>query len=346
MGLIRGVGDFFGLDIGTSALRLVQLKGTGEQRSLTTYGQLAVEGNISQSDAEADRQKLSEAIRQLMASARVTTNNVAVGLPSNKVFTTLVDIDKLSDTDIAQTIKLQADSLVPTPLAESKLDWSVIGPSAKDQNKVEVLLSSASNDYIEARLDMLENIGLNVIAFEPENMAVTRALLARGVLGMVMVVDIGKMSSDIVVSLDGSPRLTRSIATGSEAIIKSAMQNLNIDYAQAEQFVYKFGMSKDKLEGQINTAIIGTVDILVTEIEKSIKFVKSRYPNTGLDRIVVTGGASTLPEFPLYIANRFSVNVEIGNAWRNVSFPESMKNDLLAVSSHFAAAVGLAERDE
>jgi type IV pilus assembly protein PilM/plasmid segregation protein ParM len=124
------------------------------------------------------------------------------------------------------------------------------------------------------------------------------------------------------------------------------MQNLSIDEKQAEQFVFKFGLSKDKLEGQIHQAIIGTVDLLTSEIEKSIKFVATRYPDTKLDRIIVTGGASALPEFPLYVANKFAVNVEIGNSWRNISFPADRQNELLAVSNHFGVAAGLAERSE
>src|SRR5690606_41240621 len=70
------------------------------------------------------------------------------------------------------------------------------------------------------------------------------------------------------------------------------------------------------------------------------------YPSIKLDRIIVTGGASILPEFPLYLANKFGVNVEIGNAWRNVAFPADRQNELLAVSNHFGVAAGLAERAE
>ena len=124
------------------------------------------------------------------------------------------------------------------------------------------------------------------------------------------------------------------------------MQGLGIDEKQAEQFVYKFGLSKDKLEGQIYNAIIGTVETLTSEIEKSIKFYQTRYPNAPIAKIIVTGGASTLPEFPLFIANKFGVNVEIGNAWRNVTFPVDKQNELLAVSNHFGVAAGLAERVE
>jgi type IV pilus assembly protein PilM/plasmid segregation protein ParM len=82
------------------------------------------------------------------------------------------------------------------------------------------------------------------------------------------------------------------------------------------------------------------------DIDKSIKFFQTRYQGTKLDRIVMTGGASALPEFPLYIANKFGVNVEIGNSWRNVVYGMERQNELMAVSNHFGVAVGLAERDE
>jgi Tfp pilus assembly PilM family ATPase len=161
-----------------------------------------------------------------------------------------------------------------------------------------------------------------------------------------MVLDIGNKSTDLVIAMNGAPRLTRSIPTGSEAIIRAATQNLNIDEKQAEQFVFKFGLSKEKLEGQIHQAIIGTVDLLTSEVEKSIKFFQTRYGEMKVDRIIVTGGASALPEFPLYIANKFGISVEIGNAWRNVSFPPDKQNELLTVSNHFGVAAGLAERTE
>lgn len=346
MSVLSGVSEFFGLDIGTTAIRLVELHGTGKVKALVKYAYLPIDSKIAQSDAKSDQQKLLEAVRDLLAQARITTRNVAVGLPSQRVFTTIVDIDRLSPSEIAKTIHYQADSLIPTPSAESKIEWVVLGDSPKDKNKVEVLLSSITNDFIESRLDMLESIGLNVIAFEPDYMALARAVIPSDATTPQMVVDIGSKTTDIVVSYGGVPRLARSIPTGSEAIIRGAMQNLSIDQKQAEQFVYKFGMSKDKLEGQIYNALLGTVEILTTEIEKSIKFFESRYVNTKVERIVMTGGAAALPEFPLFVANRFGLNVEIGNAWRNVSFPASRQDELLAAANHFAVATGLAERDE
>lgn len=346
MSILSGVNDFFGLDIGTTAVRLVELSGSGPVKSLVKYAYAPVDSKIALSDSKADQQKLAQVVRDLVGQAQLTTKNVAVGIPSSRVFTTVVDFERLSPSDLNKSLHLQADSLIPTPIAESKLDWALLGDSPADPTKVEVLISSVPNEFVESRLDMLESLGLNVVAFEPDNLALTRAMLAQDASLPQMVLDIGHKSTDLVISMNGAPRLTRSIPTGSEAIIRAAMQNLNIDAKQAEQFVFKFGLSKDKLEGQIHQAIIGTVDLLITEIEKSIKFIATRYPESKMDRIIVTGGASALPEFPLYIANKFAVSVEIGNSWRNIAFPTSRQNELLAISNHFGVAAGLAERTE
>lgn len=346
MGLLTGVSSFFGLDIGTTAVRAVQLRGGGSVKSLLRYAYVPVDSKLVLSDSKTDQQRLAQIIKELVEQSGMTTRNVAVGIPSGKVFTAMVDFDRLPPNELAKAIRYQADSLIPTPLDKSKMDWAIIGDSPKDKTKVEVLLSSVENDFIEQRLDLLESIGLEVIAFEPDNLALTRALIAGDSPQAQMVLDMGSRSTDLVVTAGGAPRLTRSIPTGAEAIIRSAAQNLNIDDKQARQFVFKFGLSKDKLEGRIHDAISSTVDILTGEIDKSIKFFQSRYTDTPVSRIIVTGGASALPEFPLYLANKFGVEVEIGNSWRNVSFSPERQNELLAVSNHFGVAAGLAERVE
>lgn len=345
MSILSGVSEFFGLDIGTSLLRAVQLSGYGNVKALNRYGSTEISGNVSLSDAKADQLKLADAVRRLVKEAGITTKNVAVGIPSNRVFTTIVDMERLSPSELAKTIKYQADSIIPTPLSESKIDWAALGDSPKEASKIEVLLSSVNNAYIEARLDMLEGAGFNVIAFEPDTFALVRSLIAADAAAPQMVLDIGTAYTDLVIAMKGAPRLTRSIPVGADTILKSAVHGLNIDPSQAAQFLYKFGLSKNKLEGQVYNSIIATIDNLTSEIEKSIKFFQIRYPNLAIERIIVTGGASTLPEFPLHIANKFGINVEIGNSWRNITFPAGKQDELLSVSNHFAVAAGLAERN-
>lgn len=346
MSLLSGVSEFFGLDIGTSAVRAVQVTNNPKAKQLMRYAMAPVDSKLILSDAKSDQLKVAQQIKDMLAQAQITTNKVAVGIPSSRVFTTVVDIERLTPDELAKTIRYQADSMIPTPLAESKIDWAMIGDSPKDPNKVEVLLSSVPNAFIEPRLDLLESIGLDVIAFEPDNLALVRAVLPVDSPEPQMVIDIGGKSTDIVIAMGGVPRLTRAIPTGSEAITRAAQQNLSIDEKQAKEFVFKFGLSQQKLEGQVYQAIVGTVDLLMTDIDKSIKFFNARYNNTKIDRIIMTGGASALPEFPLHIANKFGINVEIGNAWRNVQYGIERQNELMALSNHFGVAVGLAERDE
>ena len=345
MGILSGTTDFFGLDIGTSAIRVVQMKG-GKTKVLARYGSLDIDEKIGQSDANADQQKLGQAIKKVIADSGISTRNVAVGLPSQRVFITVVDIERLSPSELDKTLRLQADSLIPTPIDDSKIDWALLGDSPKDKAKVEVLLSSVDNSFVERRLDLLESLGLNVIAFEPESIALTRALLAPGAAEPHLVLDMGLKATDLVITMNDAPRLVRTIPIGSESIIKAAMQNLGIDENQANQFVFKFGLNKEKLEGQIYGARNSTVETLISEIEKSIKFFTARYQNVQLSKMVVTGSAATLPEFPLVLANKFGAGVEIGNAWRNTTFQAGQQNDLLSVANRYSVAAGLAERVE
>ncbi|MGI9028067.1 MAG: type IV pilus assembly protein PilM [Candidatus Saccharimonadales bacterium] len=346
MSLLSGVSEFFSLDIGSSAVRAVQVTNSPKSKQLMKYAISPVDAKVALSDSKSDQLKLMQSIKEMLASAQITTKDVVVGIPSSRVFTTVVDIERIPLKELAKTIRYQADGLIPTPIAESKIDWAVIGDSPKSPNKLEILISSVSNDFIEPRLDLIESIGLNVIAFEPDNLALVRSMIAPDDASPNMIIDIGSKSTDIVIAMNGVSHLTRAIPTGSETIIRSAMQNLNIDEKQAQEFVFKFGLSQQKLEGQVYQAIVNTVNLLMTDIDKSIKFFESRYEGVKLNRIIMTGGASSLPEFPLYIANKFGINVEIGNAWRNIQYDLPRQNELMALSNHFGVATGLAERNE
>lgn len=341
---LSGQPNFFGLDLGVTAVRLVELRGAGPIKNLGPYGFTPFEGSISFSDSKEDQRSVGIIVGQLIKQLGITTKNVVVNLPSNRVFSTVIDMDRLPPGELDKTIKYQADAYIPTPLAKSKMDWAVIGDSPKDPNKVEVLISSVANEYVENRLNMIEAIGLNVVAFEPDTMALARSLVAPDSNLPELVLDIGNSVTDLVISIGSAPHLSRSIPIGQQTIVQAAAVNLGVDAEQARQFVYKFGLSRDKLEGKVYNSILAVIDGLVSEIEKSIKFFAGRYAGSKLDRIIVTGNASILPELPLYIANKFAINVEIGNAWRNVSVPAAAQNEALAVSSHFAVAVGLAER--
>ncbi len=339
------VGDYFALDIGSSAIRVVQLRNSGNGHSLVRYGAAPVDVKISLSDAPADQKKISDVIAALVAEVGITTKNVVVGLPSNKTFVTIVDLPKMTPQELSSTIKYQADQYIPMSVDEAKIDSAIIGDSPTDPAKMEVLLASVSNKFSEQRMEMLEAIGFDVIALEPETLALARAMTPINGVGAQMIIDMGEYATDIVINVNGAPRLVRSIPTGGQSLVKAAMQNLNIDENQAKQFVYKFGLDQTKLEGQIYRALLSTVEVIATEVQKSIKFYSTRYQSTPLSGIVTTGVAMLLPGFHQYLSTSAgNAPVQAGDSWQNISYSNSAHDQLASVNHQFGVVAGLAQR--
>lgn len=344
MSIFSGKMDFFGLDIGSSAIRLVELSGDGPTRTLKRYAYVNLVGNISISDAPADNQKLLEVIKDLISKSGVRTKNVALGLPTQKVFTTVFEQEKAQRKELENSIKYQADSIIPTPLNESTIDWEVIGDSPKDSSKIEILLSSVNNQYLEGLLNMMESINLNVIAFEPDTLAISRSLINPTDKSTQLILDFGNLSTDIVVCANGFIYLSRSIPMGVQSMAVAISKGLNVDLNEASQLLFKFGLEKDKMQGKLISALEYSLETLYGEINKSIKYYQSRYPNSPISKIIITGGITSVPEFSVDLAKKLGLNVELGNAWRNVLYDKSKTNELMSLSNKFAVAVGLAER--
>lgn len=344
MKLFSSVGDFFALDIGTTAVRIVQLNQSGDMWNLIKYGAAPVDIKVSTSDAPEDQKRLGDVITNLISQIGVSERNVVLGIPSNKMFATVVDLPDLPQQELASTIKYQAEQYIPMAIEEAKIDWAVLGKSLRDPQKNEVLLASVSNKFSESRLDMVEGLGLNVIAIEPDSLALVRSLVPASSRDAHMIIDFGDFSTDIVMVLDRAPRLIRSIPVGKETLVKAAEQNLNIDANQANQFILKFGLHPDRLEGQILKSLDATLEQFMVEVNKSVKFFQSRYPNVPLSSVILSGYTLSIPAFGEYIAGKTGMQTVAGNAWSNVRFSGGLRDQLMQVAPQFAVAVGLAER--
>jgi type IV pilus assembly protein PilM len=342
MGLFVKEVEFFGLDIGSTAIRLVQLRPGSEHPALVAYGSLPVPGNITSSDAQMDHDKIAELVAQLVRENQVPLKNVVVGLSANKVFATVITTPKLENAQLAKAIRYQAEQYIPMALDQVKLDWTVVDQSP-DGKTLEVLLVAAPNSAIEKYVSILEKAGLEPLALEANATAVARAFGSSGQSG-VAVVDFGSLDSDISIVWNNAPRLIRSVPIGGLTLVKAVAQNLGLDEVQAAQFTYKFGLTQSKLEGQVFKALKPTLDTLVSEVQKSVKYFVGRYPNVKLEKLVITGAAATLPELGAFLANSTGLPVEFGNAWANISYPSGLQDKLMSLSSEYAAAVGLAGR--
>lgn len=342
----RGMGDFFALDIGTNAIRLVQLNATGNnQWSLVAHAYVPVDSRITTSDSAEARRKLSEVIMTAIGQSGIKSKNVVIGLPSSKTFTTVIDVPNISDGELRSTMKYQIDQYVPMGAEEAKVDWALLGPSLREQNMQEVLISSTAKNYSEERLELVEALGLNVIAAEPDPIAMVRALVPPNTSTTAMImIDMGEMATDLAITYGDAPRLVRTIPTGVATLIKAAVQNLNVQEDQARQFILKFGLAPDRLEGQVLHAVESTLDGFSAEITKSIKFFQTRYPNVPISASLLSGFAAIIPMFNSYIGSKTGVQAMVANPWQGVRLSDTDQQQLAAVASEFTIAVGLAKR--
>lgn len=345
MKLLNSVGEFFALDIGTTAVRVVQLSRSGKEWSLSRYGVAPVDIKVASSDAPEDQRKLGEVIMTVIGQSGIKARDVVLGIPSNKMFATVVDMPQMSPQELSATIKYQAEQYIPMSLDEAKVDWALLGKSPNDATKNEVLLASVANSFSEARLDLVEGLGFNVIAIEPDSLALARSLLPTGDSGAHLIVEVGDFATDLVITHTGSPRLIRSVQTGMQSLVKVAAQNLNVQPQQAAQFIMKFGLQPDKLEGQIVRALESTIDQFVAEITKSVQFFQTRYQSTPLTSMILSNYGVTIPGFSAYVSERVGLQATQGNPWQKVRVSTADQAKLQSLSAQFAIAIGLAERE-
>ncbi|MFZ2125159.1 MAG: type IV pilus assembly protein PilM [Candidatus Saccharimonadales bacterium] len=345
MALLKGLGDFFALDIGTNAVRVVQLsESSADSWSLQHYGYAPVEEKITSSNSAEGMRRLGEVIMTAVGQSGIKEKNVVIGLPSSKTFTTVIDVPAMSETELKSTIKYQIDQYIPMAIDETKVDWALLGQSLHDSKQQEVLLASTANTYTEERLEFIESLGFNVIAAEPDPIAMVRSLLPLGIQDARLIIDVGERATDLAITFGDSPRLVRNIPTGLGSLIKAAVQNLNVQDDQARQFILKFGLAPDRLEGQVYRAIEGTLDSFAAELVKSIKFFQTRYPNTPVGGILLSGFAAIVPRFGEYITAKTGVACSVANPWQRVRVAQADQQQLSSIASEFATVIGLAQR--
>ena len=345
MAILKGLGNFFALDIGTNAVRVVQLSSSGADNwNLQHYGYAPVDEKITSSNSAEALRRLGEVIMTAVGQSGIKEKNVAIGLPSSKTFTTVIDVPTMGEAELKSTLKYQIDQYIPTAIDETKVDWALLGQSLHNPQQQEVLLASTANSFAEERLEFIEGLGFNVIAAEPDPIAMIRSLLPSGVGDARLIIDVGELSTDLAITFGDTPRLVRTIPTGLKSLIKAAVQNLNVQDDQARQFILKFGLAPDRLEGQVYKAIESTLDNFATELVKSIKFFQTRYPNTPVGGILLSGFAAIVPQFGEYVTAKTGVASTIANPWQKVHVAQSDQQQLSTIASEFATVIGLAQR--
>lgn len=344
MSLGYGVGDFFALDIGTDALRMIELSGNIQHGwVLQRFAYVPVSRQILQDSSDAGKRRLGETIVQAAEQAGIKTKNIALGLPSNKTFTTIIEVTTQDKKSMEKVIKYHIDQYIPMPVEDAKVDFVILGPSPNDPAVTEVLLSCTSIKYAEERMESVESFGFNLIAQEPEPIAMSRSLTPPGLTDARLIIDFGEDSTDLSM-VYGAPRLVRMLPGGLSVLVRTVANSLNVKESQARQFILKFGLAQDKLDGQVFKALDSTLENFASELTKSVRFFQTKYPNVPVGGIVLSGFAGVIPFMAEYIEAKTGIQTIQGNPWQMVKVTPQQQQALSQVAAEFAVAIGLAER--
>ena len=326
-------------------MRIVQLSGNSQHGwSLQRFAYVPIDPRLTQDSSDLGKKRLGEAILGAVNQAGIKTKNVALGLPANKTFTSIVETETLPEKELRKTFKYEIDKYVPMSLNDAKADYIILGPNPNDAAKTEVLISSVAKDYAESTMEMIEKTGLNIIAMEPEPLAMARSLSTPGAIDATLIVDFGENSTDLVIIFKDQPRLVRSVPGGLSVLVRAVASSLNMREDQARQFILKFGLDESQAEGQVFKVLNTHLDSFASELAKSVRFFHTKYINGKVGGIVLSGYASRIPLFAEFIEAKTNVPTMKGNPWQFVQTTSEQQRALMNVASEFAVVIGLSER--
>ena len=214
----------------------------------------------------------------------------------------------------------------------------------KDTEQIRVLLTAAPKDLVNRYIEIFKNTGFALVSLDTESFALIRSLVGNDP-STVMVVDMDYSVTNISVIQNRIPYLNRSINIGGITITRAIAASLNINMKRAEQFKYDIGvMPEGGTENEIPKTIESVISPIIDEIKYSVNIFKTQ-GRENIDKIILTGGSSLLPNLPRYISKILNMRVYLGDPWARVIYPEELKPALAEVGPRFSVAIGLAMKE-
>lgn len=330
-----------GIDIGSSAIKLVELVPSGSKWKLASAASMPTVGGITA--ASANTQAISGAIAAIVKEAGMRSRKAVVAIPEEQVSSHIVELPLLSENEIEQALEWQVEQYIPIPKDQAQWSWEIV---KKDEvgGGVEVLLVASAKSLVETYRKAVEGAGLELVAVETELVATSRSEVdARTPLAVV--VDIGARSTDLGIVRSGQLVFSRTIPTGGEAFSRALETGLGLDKTQAEQYKLTYGMASQQLEGKVAEAMKPVMAIIIAEVRKTIDFYVSKHPGELVKLVILSGGVSGMPEIIGVLSTQLGVEVVIGDPFSKLVMDDQQRKSFAGTGPFYGVAVGLAMRE-
>ena len=337
-----------GLDIGSSAVKIVELKELGKGKGYQVLS-VAVEPLSPEAIVDGaimDAGLVIEAIQKVFSARKVKPADVAIALSGHSVIIKKISIPATSEEELAEVIPWEAEQYIPFDVEDVNLAYQVLKGGGGDGN-MDVLLVAAKKDKIHDYTSVVSQAGRNPVLVDVDVFALQNCYEmnydpdpGEG----CALVNIGASTTNVAILKGSTSIFWRDISVGGNHYNDALRKELNVTFEQAESL--KRGEAVDGVEGERVPAILGTVnDFIGGEIQKTLDFFKNTTPGESISRLVLAGGSSRIPNLSEALAGRFGVPVEPLNPFLRVQAAKGISPDTLdALSPSVSIAVGLASR--
>ncbi|MEQ1760567.1 MAG: type IV pilus assembly protein PilM [Vicinamibacterales bacterium] len=339
-----------GLDIGSSAVKAIELRASGKGFRVAAYGQASLPPDSIVDGAIIDAGAVTTAIREVFEShPQFKTKEVCASLSGNAVIVKKITLPVMTEAELAQSIHWEAEQHIPFDIEDVNLDYQILESSGGSDAKgsMDVLLVAAKKDKIGDYTSVIAQAGRSPVIVDVDAFALQNAYEANYGLepnSVVVLLNAGASAININVLRGGRSVFTRDISMGGASYTEALQKELGIPYEDAEQL--KKGTPVDGATFEEALPIMHAMnENVLLEVQKTFDFFKGTADSDQIDRIVVSGGASRVDRFQEMLAERFGVAVEEFDPFKAIACDASI---LGAQPSDFAAsaavAVGLALR--
>jgi type IV pilus assembly protein PilM len=339
-----------GLDIGSSSVKLVQLREKRGGYALQAFGAAPLPPEAIVDGALMNSSAIVQAIQEVVAQQKLKVKDVAIGVGGHSVIIKKISLPRMTQEELDESIQWEAEQYIPFDVKDVNIDTQILTPDGDAAGQMDVLLVAAKKDMINDYTSVCAEAGLTATVVDVDAFAVQNAYEASYDAiadDTVVLVNVGAAVSSINIVTRGVTTFTRDITMGGNAFTEEIQKQLNISYDEADALkVGGQGESDAVVPQEVERVIQGVADQMGGEIQRSLDFYASTAPGGALSRVYLSGGTARIPALFKVLEQRAGVPVEVLNPFKNIEI-DNRKFDsaaILAAAPAAAVSVGLALR--
>jgi type IV pilus assembly protein PilM len=338
-----------GLDIGSSAVKMVELKERKGEFHLQRLGieplspEAIVDGSIMDSSLVVD------AVHKLNDQTKVKGTNYATSLSGHSVIIKKIQLPAMPSEELAESIQWEAEQYIPFDINDVRLDHVVLSEGEPGRDNMEVLLVAVKRDKVNDYVSVISQTGKTATLVDVDALAVQSCYEANYDLDprkVVALVNMGAGVTNINILARGTTVFWRDISFGGNQFTEALQREFNLSFEQAEAL--KRGESVDRYTLADARPVLDTVSgEMAAEIRKTFDFFAATSAEGAVDELVLAGGCALTPNLQQVLRDRFEVAVELMNPLRRIHYKESDFDSawLQTIAPMMAVSVGLAVRN-